>query len=69
MPAEVRDNMAEVLDRIRSGAFAQEWADDAAAGFPHYNALIEETRVHPMNIAEKEIAERVDFGASFAEAT
>lgn len=67
MPTAVRENMEKVLERIQSGAFAQEWARDAEAGFPHYNALIEETRRHPINNAEQSIAQFVDFGASFAE--
>ncbi|MFN0182077.1 MAG: ketol-acid reductoisomerase [Gemmatimonadales bacterium] len=66
LPPAVRDTMRNTLDRIRSGAFAKEWAEDAEAGFPRYNALIAETRVHPINQAEKAIAKLVDFGATFA---
>lgn len=67
MPSSVRNTMVEALEKIRSGAFAREWAEDSEAGFPRYNALIEETRRHPINMAEQEIARRVDFGASFTE--
>ena len=67
LPESVRDTMAKTLEKIRSGAFAREWADDAEAGFPRYNELIDETRRHPINRAEQEIARLVDFGASFAD--
>lgn len=67
LPESVRDTMAKTLEKIRNGAFAKEWADDAEAGFPRYNALIEETRRHPINEAEQEIARRVDFGATFSD--
>lgn len=66
LPPVVRETMRQTLDRIRNGAFAQEWAADAAAGFPRYNALIAETHAHPINQAEKAIAKLVDFGATFA---
>lgn len=67
LPESVRDTMAKTLEKIRTGAFAKEWADDADAGFPRYNALIEETRQHPINHAEQEIARLVDFGATFSD--
>jgi ketol-acid reductoisomerase len=68
LPLAVRDTMRNTLDRIRSGAFAKDWAEDARAGFPRYNALIAETHAHPINQAEKAIAKLVDFGATFARA-
>jgi ketol-acid reductoisomerase len=67
LPDTVRDTMAEILEKISSGEFAREWADDAEAGFPRYNALIDETRNHPINEAEQEIARLVDFGATFTD--
>lgn len=67
LPDSVRETMAKTLEKIRTGAFAKEWADDADAGFPRYNALIEETRRHPINNAEQEIARLVDFGATFSD--
>lgn len=67
LPKSVRDTMSNTLEKIRSGAFAREWADDAKAGFPRYNALIAETRKHPINRAEQEIARLVDFGSSFSD--
>jgi ketol-acid reductoisomerase len=67
LPESVRDTMAKTLEKIRNGAFAKEWADDAEAGFPRYNALIEETRRHPINDAEQGIARLVDFGATFSD--
>lgn len=67
LPESVRETMSNTLEKIRSGAFAREWADDAKAGFPRYNALISETKKHPINQAEQEIARLVDFGATFSE--
>lgn len=67
LPEVVRETMSNTLEKIRSGAFAREWADDAKAGFPRYNALIAETRNHPINKAEHDISQLVDFGASFSD--
>jgi ketol-acid reductoisomerase len=64
LPDSVRETMRSTLERIRSGGFAREWADEAEAGFPRYRALIEETRIHPINRAEKEMARLVDLGST-----
>ena len=67
LPDTVRDTMVKTLGEIQSGKFAEEWTADEKAGFPRYEALIAETREHPMNRAEREIASVVDFGASFVD--
>lgn len=69
MPESVRDTMVDILEKISSGTFAREWAADAEAGFPRYNALIAEARRHPINEAEEEIARLVDFGATLSSDT
>lgn len=61
LPDSVRKTMVEKLEHIRSGGFAREWSEDEKAGFPRYNALIEEIGKHPINEAESEIAKRVEF--------
>jgi ketol-acid reductoisomerase len=65
LPTSVRDAMRGALDDIQSGRFAREWADEQKAGYPRYEALIDEARSHPINAAEKRIAEQVDLGSSF----
>jgi len=61
LPDSVRDTMVDTLENIRSGGFAKEWSDDEKAGFPRYNALIEEIGKHPINDAESAISKRVEF--------
>jgi len=60
----VRQAMANTLADIRSGAFAKEWAAEEKNGLPRFNAMLQAARDHPINRAEREIAKRVDFGAS-----
>jgi ketol-acid reductoisomerase len=38
---ETLDRLRAVLEEIRSGAFAREWAEERAAGYPRFNALRE----------------------------
>ncbi len=61
LPESVRETMVETLENIRSGGFAKEWSEDEKAGFPRFNALLEEIGKHPINTAESEISKRVDF--------
>jgi ketol-acid reductoisomerase len=37
--AHVRDRMRELLDEVRSGAFAKEWIEDMDAGEPRLREL------------------------------
>ena len=65
LPDTVRASMAEALEYIRSGKFAEEWAREEERGFPRFNALLEEARRHPICEAERRMAALVDFGSSF----
>ncbi len=46
--SHVRASLAQILDEIRSGAFAQQWADEAARGQPNVRALLDAARHHPI---------------------
>jgi ketol-acid reductoisomerase len=65
LPPSVRQAMAGALEDIQSGKFAREWAEEENKGLPLFNALLEKATNHPINVAEREIAALVDFGASF----
>ena len=43
-----RAEMARLLEEIRSGAFAREWAAEVAAGRPRLDALVEQAARHPV---------------------
>jgi ketol-acid reductoisomerase len=45
---KLRRQMESVLDSIRSGAFAQEWAADYADGYPRLRALRQRLEQHPI---------------------
>jgi len=49
--ANVRARMAEILEEIRTGRFAREWASEVAAEFPKSRAGLTETSLHPMEKA------------------
>jgi ketol-acid reductoisomerase len=59
MLPEVRAKMAEGLDDIRSGRFAQEWAAEQAAGQPTLKALREAARSLPLLELERELRQAV----------
>lgn len=44
----VRATMKQILEEIRSGAFAEEWIEENAKGRPWFNAKREEERRHPI---------------------
>jgi ketol-acid reductoisomerase len=67
LPETVRTTMEDGLREIESGRFAKEWAQEEQAGFPKFNALLAAARTHAINDAEREIAGRVTFGASFTD--
>lgn len=48
---KVREKMAEILDEIRSGRFAEEWQEEVAAGHPLCRDGLERTRNHPLEKA------------------
>ncbi|MFT4583101.1 MAG: ketol-acid reductoisomerase [Gammaproteobacteria bacterium] len=58
---DARDRLRAALAEIRSGKFAQEWADEQAAGYPNFHALRDAAEAHPVNEAEllgREMIER-----------
>jgi len=64
--ASIRDSSAEKAEAdgftvIPVAGCAKEWTEDEKAGFPRFNALIEEIGKHPINAAESEIGKRVEF--------
>ncbi len=44
----VRATMKQILEEIRSGAFAEKWIEENAKGRPWFNAKREEERRHPI---------------------
>jgi ketol-acid reductoisomerase len=51
--AEARAAMAAILEEIRSGAFAREWAAEAARGPGRLAGEVEQARRHPMEEARR----------------
>lgn len=54
----VKARMREVLDEIRSGAFATEWTDEHAAGGPRLAALTAREAAHPIEAIGAELRAR-----------
>ena len=59
MIPQIAETMKEVLEDIRSGAFAREWDAEQKAGLPVFNQIKEARALHP--IAEWETATREAF--------
>jgi len=55
----VRATMRQMLDEVRSGAFAQEWLADAASGLPRLRALREQDTGDRLNEVFAEMQRRV----------
>jgi ketol-acid reductoisomerase len=53
--AGVRERMRQILEEIRSGAFAKEWIGEAEAGFPHFLALRREARAAQIEQVGREL--------------
>ncbi|GBC86052.1 Ketol-acid reductoisomerase (NADP(+)) [bacterium HR12] len=53
--AGVRERMRQILEEIRSGAFAKEWIAEAEAGFPHFLALRREARAAQIERVGREL--------------
>jgi ketol-acid reductoisomerase len=49
-----REAMAALLDEIRSGAFAREWAEEFARGTPRLDAEVARAAAHPIERARAE---------------
>ena len=56
---ELRSRMRQGLDEIRSGAFAQEWAEEQAAGAPTLAALKEAARSLPLHELETRLRQEL----------
>ncbi len=52
---DTREQMRQVLDRIRSGAFAREWMAENREGRSTFEALREESRQHPVEAVGREL--------------
>ncbi len=51
----VRDTMKQLLETIRSGAFANEWIREYEAGSPQFRRLLERDRNHPIESVGREL--------------
>ena len=57
----VREEMARILDEIRSGEFAQEWIAENRAGRPRYNELRDNGAQHPIEKVGAELRQMMPF--------
>ena len=53
--ASVKERMKQALSTIRSGAFAQAWMKEDESGRKNYNALLEETAKHSIEVVGKRL--------------
>lgn len=56
-----RARMREILDEVRSGAFAREWLDEDAAGRPSYNDLLKRDLAHPIERVGRALRARMSW--------
>jgi ketol-acid reductoisomerase len=52
LPDDFRATLAQALDAIQQGAFAQEWEAERQAGYPVFERLKAEALAHPINEVE-----------------
>nr|MDQ3575424.1 ketol-acid reductoisomerase [Actinomycetota bacterium] len=57
----VREEMARILEEIRSGEFAQEWIAENRAGRPRYNELRAKGAQHPIETVGAELRRMMPF--------
>jgi putative sterol carrier protein len=62
---ELREKMQTGLHEIRSGAFAQEWAEEQAAGSPTLEMLKESVRSLPLYQLERELRQALGSSPQF----
>ncbi|MDP9386874.1 MAG: ketol-acid reductoisomerase, partial [Actinomycetota bacterium] len=60
----VREEMARVLEEIRSGKFAEEWIAENRAGRPRFSALREKGQQHPIEKVGAELRAMMPFIAA-----
>jgi ketol-acid reductoisomerase len=53
--------MRQILDDIRSGAFADEWIAENRAGRPRFNELRAQGKAHPIETVGAELREMMPF--------
>jgi ketol-acid reductoisomerase len=61
MLPELRERMLAGLEEIRSGAFAQEWAEEQKAGSPTLDALQDAARTMPLHQLEQEVRQAIRY--------
>lgn len=59
---DVRSRMQQVLEEIRSGAFAREWSEERRKGMPLYEQLRAARRQHPVRQWEQRVREAFGIG-------
>jgi ketol-acid reductoisomerase len=52
---KLRERMEQALAHIRSGAFAAEWKQEEAAGYPNFQRLRQEGYAHPIQEADRAV--------------
>jgi ketol-acid reductoisomerase len=57
----VRATMRQILDDIRSGAFAEEWIAENRAGRPRFNELRAAGKAHPIETVGAELRAMMPF--------
>jgi ketol-acid reductoisomerase len=55
---KVKEAMAEILDEIRTGRFAKEWADEVRSDCPRIREGLQESRHHPLEEAGRFVRDR-----------
>ena len=63
LPEETRARLRAALDGIRSGRFANEWAEEQARGYPRFSELRSAAEAHDINRAEVAAREMLDRSA------
>jgi ketol-acid reductoisomerase len=61
---EVKEIMKKHLGEIQSGAFAKEWDEEEAKGYPIFKKLQEESLNHPINDVEEKVRKLINIRSS-----
>lgn len=56
-----RQRMREVLEEVRDGTFAREWAAEYEAGLPEYNAAMKKDLEHPIEKVGRDLRARMSW--------
>jgi ketol-acid reductoisomerase len=59
LPDDFRATLAQALDAIQQGSFAQEWEAERQAGYPVFERLKAEALAHPINQVEDRLRKMV----------